>query len=206
MRKKEFLRELSKKLSNMNRRDREDVLAYYDELIEDKLDRTDDDEDEIIYSLGSIDRIAKRVSRSSQESKERIKADDDNGYVPGHRRRKHNRNGLMVFIATILGIIFIPVMLALGLAVGVTVFCVFIASFAVVIGGIYVGISGIVLLFSNFTLGLFECGTGLITIGVGIILAPLITKLVCLVFKCLVKVGKAICRGIGNIGGSSYEN
>lgn len=203
MTRREFLRALSKRLSDMNKKDREDVLQYYNELILDKLDRSDEDEEDIIASLGSVDSIARKVSKGTYQNSVHISIDDEPVRTYNHRKKK---NGLMVFISVCIAMVLIPVMFALGIAVGVTIIGIFIASFGIILAGIYVGVTGIVLLFSNLSMGLFNLGLGVVTIGVGIILAPIISKLIIKIFKCLVFVGKSVCRGISNIGGASYEN
>ena len=69
MNKVEFLNELSSSLSSQ----RDDLIQYYDELIEDRKERTNQSEEEIIASLGSIDEI---VRKTTGIKKEKIVIDD----------------------------------------------------------------------------------------------------------------------------------
>ena len=52
MTKREFLRRLRKKL---NCNDKDDIIAYYNELIEDKMDKTGLTEEEVIDRLDDIE-------------------------------------------------------------------------------------------------------------------------------------------------------
>lgn len=61
MRKREFLRRLGQELSHLDRDERNDILDYYDELIEDRIEKTGNSESDVIYDLGEIEDIARRV-------------------------------------------------------------------------------------------------------------------------------------------------
>ena len=78
MRKREFIRELSRRLGDMPDKERENVIDYYDELIEDTIERTNKSEEEVIYELGSINDIVKRVKPSHEKIRyeEIIEVDD----------------------------------------------------------------------------------------------------------------------------------
>ena len=73
MNKVEFLNELSSYLSSLSKSERDDLIQYYDELIEDRKERTNQSEEEIIASLGSIDEI---VRKTTGIKKEKIVIDD----------------------------------------------------------------------------------------------------------------------------------
>ena len=73
MNKVEFLNELSSSLSSLSKSERDDLIQYYDELIEDRKERTNQSEEEIIASLGSIDEI---VRKTTGIKKEKIVIDD----------------------------------------------------------------------------------------------------------------------------------
>ena len=62
MNKVEFLNELSSSLSSLSKSERDDLIQYYDELIEDRKERTNQSEEEIIASLGSIDDIVLKAT------------------------------------------------------------------------------------------------------------------------------------------------
>lgn len=80
MRKREFIRELSRRLGDMPEKERENVIDYYDELIEDTIERTNKSEEEVIYELGSINDIVKRVKPAREKihyEEEIIEIDDE---------------------------------------------------------------------------------------------------------------------------------
>ena len=62
MTKREFLRRLRKKL---NCNDKDDIIAYYNELIEDKMDKTGLTEEEVIDRLDDIDDIVRKTNSQS---------------------------------------------------------------------------------------------------------------------------------------------
>ena len=49
MNKIDFLNELSSSLSSLSKSERDDLVQYYDELIEDTIDRTNRSEDDVVY-------------------------------------------------------------------------------------------------------------------------------------------------------------
>jgi uncharacterized membrane protein len=70
MRKEEFLKGLDKRLYGLNKKDKKDILSYYQELIEDKVDNESISEEEIINNLGSLDDIAKKVNPNFKANEE----------------------------------------------------------------------------------------------------------------------------------------
>ena len=62
MKKVEFLSELEFRLYGLNENDKKDILSYYEELIEDKIENERLLEEDVITELGSLDLIAKRVN------------------------------------------------------------------------------------------------------------------------------------------------
>ena len=64
MRKKTFLKELRNRLEKNKCKDVDDVIQYYDELIEDTIDRTNRSEDDVVYDLGPISEIVARVTNN----------------------------------------------------------------------------------------------------------------------------------------------
>ena len=76
MRKRTFLKELRNRLENNNCKDIEDVIQYYDELIEDTIDRTGRSEDDVVYDLGPISEIVARVTNNRNSEKEYFERDN----------------------------------------------------------------------------------------------------------------------------------
>ena len=101
MNKVEFLNELSSYLSSLSKSERDDLIQYYDELIEDRKERTNQSEEEIIASLGSIDEI---VRKTTGIKKEKIVIDDPeivSSYKEIKSKNKSSNNNTILKIVII---------------------------------------------------------------------------------------------------------
>lgn len=176
MRKKEFMRRLSRGLSNCSRKERNDILDYYDELIEDTIDRTGKSEARVIDDLGSISEIIRKV----QPENNKIIYDDP----PRCSSRTKNRGVIRTIIAIIFSFI--------GFIVGIVFVALMISMVAVFIGmlagGAVLAYNGFTLFGSSFTIALFRLGAGILSIGLAFLLMPLLIKIVNLIFKILKKI------------------
>ncbi|MBE6137519.1 MAG: DUF1700 domain-containing protein [Erysipelotrichaceae bacterium] len=206
MRKRTFLKELRFRLESCNCKDIDDVIQYYDELIEDTIERTGKDEDSVVYDLGPISEIVSRVAvgnRSSEkdyfEKDNKIHYDEynENNYQdkaqPNAESTQTQRktvteyvSGLSTGVKIAIGIATLPIWLGLLLAyVGIIVglSC---ASFAIGVAGIVCIIHGCTqAVLSNI---IFEIGLGFVLIGVTCIVFPIVINIVKLLLKGLVWV------------------
>lgn len=75
MNKKEFLKKLRKKLSGLPRADIEEQLAFYSEMIDDRIEEGSS-EREAVAAIGEIDLVAQRIKeeRSSADGGEKTKS------------------------------------------------------------------------------------------------------------------------------------
>ena len=199
MRKKTFLKELRNRLEKNKCKDVDDVIQYYDELIEDTIDRTNRSEDDVVYDLGPISEIVARVTNNRNpennyfENDNKIhydELDEANSSVNKNTKRKNyysnkkSSNGFKIFI----GIITMPVWLALIIAyVGVII--------GMVISAIALGASSVLCIIHGIALAgvgnkFFEIGVGVVLFGVTLFVIPLVIKIVTLLFKILIKIVK----------------
>ena len=114
MNKVEFLNELSSSLSSLSKSERDDLIQYYDELIEDRKERTNQSEEEIIASLGSIDEI---VRKTTGIKKDKIVIDDAeivSSYKEIKSKNKSSNNNTILKIV----IIAITFPIWIGLVIG----------------------------------------------------------------------------------------
>lgn len=210
MRKREFLRELSRRLDNMDKKEKDDVIEYYDELIEDTIERTGKSEEDVIYDLGSISEISKRVnpnkySKYEEPSEsERIHYDEyteedvkhdhtdysrvnENKFTKKEHRTKtvvkHSTIGIILIIVTF-PIWFAIMMSIIGVIIGIAA-----AGIGIVVGGVASLVGGILSFAGSLPQGLFLTGLGLLLIGLAFILIPLIIKLLAFIVKL---IGKGI--------------
>ena len=105
MSKQEFLKQLAFRLHHLQVEERNDIINYYDELIEDKKDREGLDEEAIIKELGSLDDIAKRVAPKGSEVK--IHYDEEKEEEKGPNEAKDTK--------LIMSIVSIPVCFIVGM-------------------------------------------------------------------------------------------
>lgn len=199
MRKREFLKHLSKRLGHLSKREVDDILGYYDELIEDTIDRTGKREEDVIYDLGPINDIVRRVDPSMDyaASTSKIRYDE---YEESSRKSKRRKEVVYRKEPSTAGTIFVvlllvftsPFWIALFAVLFVIVVCAFISGFAIGISGVYAGIVGAITMTSSMTNGLFQVGVGVLLVGAAFIVAPLFMKISSLVFKLVIKMFRGL--------------
>lgn len=208
MRKREFLKELRIRLNRIEYRDVEDVIAYYDELIEDTIDRTGKREEEVVADLGPISEIVLRVNPnkgSSAGKEEKIKYDE---YEERQEKKVHKTKqqsggsaaGIIVALLTSpiwLGILIILIAVIIG-AIG--------AGIGIAIAGIACIGYGITTFGAGFANALFQIGTGIILIGLTFVLAPLLIKIISWLMKLIVKFVKWLFGVSSERKRACYEN
>lgn len=191
MTKREFLRRLRKKL---NCDDKDDIIAYYNELIEDKMDKTGLTEEEVIDDLDDIDDIVRKTNEQSGVY-QKIKYDEDE--IPKKKRKSSSGNILtkilyfpMAIVAFALYLALICLCVSLGLSLGLS--------------GIAMIIFGIINLHTSISQGIIMISLGILSIGLTLIVVPLIYKFVALIITLIKKLYKKIALII--TGGVFCEN
>lgn len=191
MTKREFLRRLRKKL---NCNDKDDIIAYYNELIEDKMDKTGLTEEEVIDRLDDIDDIVRKTNSQSGVY-QKIKYDEDE--IPKKKHKSSSGNTLtkilyfpMAIVAFALYLALICLCVSLGLSLGLS--------------GIAMIIFGIINLHTSISQGVIMISLGILSIGLTLIVVPLIYKLVALIITLIKKLYKKIALII--TGGVFCEN
>ncbi|MCR4990528.1 MAG: DUF1700 domain-containing protein [Lachnospiraceae bacterium] len=169
MNKKEFLKELEKRLLYIPKEDREDALGYYEEYIEDMGLGEDDD---VISKLGTPKDVSREIiDQCTQKHAEKVK------------ESKGVKGKFTVVWLTILGFLSLPISVPLAIAVlafvigivvaiGAILFSLFISSIACIISGIAGFFWGIFV--TGISQKIFTMGVGLLLIGVGVLLGTLI--------------------------------
>lgn len=166
MSKQEFLKQLAFRLHHLQAEERNDIINYYDELIEDKKDREGLDEEAIIKELGSLDDIAKRVAPKGSEVK--IHYDEEKKEEKGPNEAKDTK--LIMSIVSI-PVCFIVGMIMFSLITTMVVMCIaFVSS----------GLGCVTLAIGSFTsdplVAIFELASGLMLLGLALIITPLFSK------------------------------
>ena len=192
MKKKEFLRRLSRGLRHLDYKEVNSIIDYYDELIEDTMDRRGLSEEEVIRELGPIEDIIDRVDPSS-DSKEKIHYDE-----PKRSNRKvvyeekSSQGPLVTIILLPFKIIFVIIVIAL-----------YIALIGVAIAGTWSGISSIVYglnqaLWYN---KIFSIGLGIAIIGGILVAIPVLV----LILKVIKKILTYLFKGSKKVRRYTYE-
>lgn len=190
MRKREFLKELRLRLNRIECDETEDIVGYYEELIEDTIDRTGKTEEEVVYDLGPISEIIIRVNPKETEKVEKIKYDafEEGENVPERipdskqstKKEKGNHRILILILTS-------PLWLVVLFVIGVAMLC----SVAVGIGIAIAGISsvgyGITILGAQLANALFRIGLGVACIGGALIAMPIIMKIIALLGKLTIR-------------------
>lgn len=181
MNKVEFLNELSSSLSSLSKSERDDLIQYYDELIEDRKERTNQSEEEIIASLGSIDEI---VRKTTGIKKEKIVIDDPeivSSYKEVDSKKKSSNNN------TILKIVIIALTFPIWIGFVLGFIGCLIGFFA---SGVGLGIGGIALICGSFFVlsssirdAILHLGCGCILIGLSLIIVPSLIKFFIFLFN-----------------------
>ncbi|MDE7106409.1 MAG: DUF1700 domain-containing protein [Anaeroplasmataceae bacterium] len=185
MRKREFLRRLGDELSHLDREERNDILDYYDELIEDTIEKTGQSEADVIYDLGEIEDIARRVD-PSYKRKIRYEEEEDR---PRHesRRREHRErrerkrrrdSDAKTGVGIVLLICLFPVWIVLFSCLFAAMMAIIGAGVGCFAGGIVCIWNGCLLFATSWANALFRIGIGITLIGVVLIVGPLLFKIV----------------------------
>lgn len=203
MRKREFLKKLRIRLKTDGCQEVDDIIEYYDELIEDRIDRTGETEEEVVYSLGTIDEIAVRVNSSNSNqnniNNDKIYYDEydeskDNEKPASNRstskeNKKLSKNDSFA-LGVVIAVITSPLWIGAVFGLGAAIFGISVGGIAICIGGFACIAYGIPLLASSIGNGAFVIGLGIILIALATIIIPLIIKLIKLIIKAIIYVVK----------------
>lgn len=174
---KEFNKRLRKSLKGLSRQERQEVIDYYNEMIDDSIE-SGKTEQEAIAELGSPEDLAKKIL-SENYPVEPISADKGSG-----NKKKSSLKPLWIVLIIIgsplwlglaigaAGLIVGLLAGALGLVVGL-----FAACAGLVVGGVGATVYGVIMLFSEFGYGLACAGGGICSFALGALTAIGLFKL-----------------------------
>ena len=216
MRKREFLKELRKRLIEERCNDVDDIISYYDELIEDTIERTGEHEETVVKELGSIEDIVVRVNpnTSSRASKsQKIYYDE---YEPQPNSKKENKSSKTVknrkkdddlAIKIIIAVVTSPLWIGAIIALAAVIFGVAMAGIGIGITGVVCVIQGVIAITSGIGNALFQMGVGCILCGLATVGAPLIIKIITVLIKAIIAFVKWLFGAFNNSGRRvAYEN
>jgi len=164
MTKKEFLSQLREELSSLPRREREEQLRFYGELIDDRIE-DGWSEKSAVSRLGAPDRLAARILREGNDEK-------------GKRSKpKQKHSGGWMITLLILGsplwisllVAFFAVILSLAVSIWAVMLSLYAVSIGCIVGGIGGIAGGLLLCFCQHLTGIALLGCGMVCLGIGIL-------------------------------------
>lgn len=191
MKKKEFMNELRFQIRKFDKAEKKEILDYYDELIDDRLDE-EEDEAAVIRSLGSV----KSIVRTLVEERAGNKTDGDSGW----RKKRKSISGakLVALIVTFpLWLLAVSLIFVLLLAAVAAILGSALAGISVAAGGLYWCIGSAMQFTVSATRGFIQLGAGLILIALGLVLAYYLGKLFILAAKGSCKLGGTVIKNGG---------
>lgn len=174
---KKFDKKLRKSLKGLSRQERQEVIDYYNEMIDDSIE-SGKTEEQAIEELGSPEDLAKKIL-SENYSVEPISADKGSG-----EKKKSSLKPLWIVLIIIGSPVWISLAVgaagiivgllagALGLVVGLFAVCA-----GLVVGGVGTTVYGVIMLFVEFGYGLACTGGGICSFALGALAAIGLFKL-----------------------------
>ncbi|XFA99544.1 DUF1700 domain-containing protein [Candidatus Izemoplasma sp. B36] len=155
MKRRQFLRELKEELKKRTDIETEEVLFYYDEMIQDAIDNGES-EDIFIMNLGSVRDIVRRI-------------EDDEAFLAEVKSK--NSDAVRNVLSTTVKIIGYFIFAVLAFSLAVTCFSVFVSGIAVVIAAIVQGVisTPVDIMGYLFLAGIVLIGFSLIIVSVGVV-------------------------------------
>jgi len=187
MTKELFMNKLKELLSDVPSAEREEALSYYEDYIS---DAGEENEEDVIASLGSPEKIAETIKASLREDEDSSEY-GESGYSTGNIQKdevvlagnkgktKGKMTSSMIILLIILGVFALPILgpvaaglfgvvLAVLCAVFAIFFAIFIVGIALTIAGIALVVGGIIGMFTSALAGGVSIGIGLILFGIGL--------------------------------------
>lgn len=208
MKRREFMSELEKLLSNISYEDRRDALDYYENYF---ADAGVENEESVIRELGSPVKVAQNIKGSLEREKESAYQEySESGYKDiryedkeqvGYSEEYTERNNKILKIILLLVILILgwPVLLA-GLAVaGSVILAIISCVVAFLITGVVLLGAGVLVFFIGIGLLLVSPQTTMFFCGCGILLSVVGLLLTMLMIKCIQVFVPPLCRGMVNL-------
>lgn len=147
----EFLSELKAHLSKIPKNEREKIVEYYAEIINDKIDEGKTEE-QAVSELGSPEQVAQSV----------LEDYSDNDSKNKENKKSHSVGAIIGFS------VLIPFVILMIAVLGVVSLSFIISSAALLIGGAAFLISSFWIFLQNFSAGLFQLGAGFFAAAIGV--------------------------------------
>ena len=212
MSRKAFMARLDELLADITEAEKEEALSYYEEYFE---DAGPENEEEVIQSLGSPEKVAATIKAGLSENAQEEGEFSETGYTNSYYDVKdevatiNKRKGLggigtggwviililCLFALPILGPLLLGVLgkiFGLLVAVAAVIFAVLVTGIALVVAAVAMVAAGFATLFATPLVGVALIGAALLVAGIGILIAILgfwvVTKVIPPLFRGLVEL------------------
>lgn len=172
MKKNEFINKLRFQIRKFEKEEKEEIVRYYNELIDDRLDNGEKEE-KIIDSLGSVKEI---VSNLVQERQNGSKVDKEGNPVLLREKRISVLKSACLIITFPLWFSLLCVVIALFVALIALVFGLAAASIAIAFVGVYYTIGSFWQFANSLNAGLVQIGCSFVLISLGVAFTYLTAK------------------------------
>lgn len=172
MKKNEFINKLRFQIRKFEKEEKEEIVRYYNELIDDRLDNGEKEE-KIIDSLGSVKEI---VSNLVQERQNGSKVDKEGNPVLLREKRISVLKSACLIITFPLWFSLLCVVIALFVALIALVFGLAAASIAIAFVGVYYTIGSFWQFVNSLNAGLVQIGCSFVLISLGVVFTYLTAK------------------------------
>lgn len=212
MSRKAFMARLDELLADITEAEKDEALSYYEEYFE---DAGPENEEEVISSLGSPEKVAATIKAGLSENAQEEGEFSETGYTNSYYDVKdevatiNKRKGLggigtggwviililCLFALPILGPLLLGVLgtiFGLLVAVAAVIFAVLVTGIALVVAAVAMVAAGFATLFATPLVGVALIGAALLVAGIGILIAILgfwvVTKVIPPLFRGLVEL------------------
>lgn len=172
MKKKEFINSLRFQIRRFEASEKEEILRYYNELIDDRLD-AGESEETIISSLGSPKEIVASLIAERQNGS---KVDSNGNAVPIKQKKLSGLKIALLVITFPLWFALLSVVFALLIALVSGFFALGAGTLSILVAGLYYTIGSSIQFTLSFSVGLVQLGVSLMMISVGFILTYYLIK------------------------------
>lgn len=212
MSRKAFMARLDELLADITEAEKEEALSYYEEYFE---DAGPENEEEVIFSLGSPEKVAATIKAGLSENAHEEGEFSETGYTNSYYDVKdevatiNKRKGLggigtggwviililCLFALPILGPILLGIVgtiFGILVAIAAVIFAVLVTGIALVVAAVAMVAAGFATLFATPLVGVALIGAALLVAGIGILIAILgfwvVTKVIPPLFRGLVEL------------------
>ena len=156
MNKEQFLKELEQKIRQLPAEEKDRVLEFYQEMIEDRVENGENEE-QIIEEFGSLDSLAQKTLDESPAAQKKVK-----------ERRLSGGVKALLIAGSPIWLVFVLVGFVLYLVAWVVIAVCYVAVFALALAAVVGTASSIYLMCVNFPVAAFQFGACMLCAGLGI--------------------------------------